>query len=93
MRRSTKAVALIEKEHAGQKNYLDLPAKDLLDALEKEAIYQAPVATQPHVGARMRHCIVPDWPSCAIIMNYILSQLILSIRKNHERYCTSNPQA
>lgn len=35
MSKSTNAIALIEKEHAGDKNYLDLPAKDLLDAFGK----------------------------------------------------------
>ena len=35
MSQSTKAVTLIEKEHAGDKNYLELPAKDLLEAFGK----------------------------------------------------------
>lgn len=35
MSKSTKAIALIEKEHVGDKNYLELPAKDLLDAFGK----------------------------------------------------------
>lgn len=35
MSKSTTAVALIEKEHAGDKNYLELPAKDLLYAFGK----------------------------------------------------------
>lgn len=35
MSKSTKVVTLIEKEHAGDKNYLELPAKDLLDAFGK----------------------------------------------------------
>jgi formiminotetrahydrofolate cyclodeaminase len=35
MSKSTKELALIEKEHAGQKSYLEIPAKDLLDAFGK----------------------------------------------------------
>jgi len=35
MNKSTTAVALIEKENAGDKDYLELPAKDLLDAFGK----------------------------------------------------------
>jgi hypothetical protein len=35
MSKFTKSVSLIEKEHAGDKNYLELPAKDLLDAFGK----------------------------------------------------------
>lgn len=35
MSKSVKPIALIEKKHAGDKNYLELPAKDLLDAFGK----------------------------------------------------------
>lgn len=35
MAKAVKSVALIEKKHAGNKNYLELPAQDLLDAFGK----------------------------------------------------------
>lgn len=39
----------------------------------------------PHAGARTR-CGIVSRPSCAIFMNDIPNQLILSARKNHGRY-------
>jgi len=35
MSKAAKSISLIEKEHAGDKNFLELPAKDLLDAFGK----------------------------------------------------------